>query len=101
MPKHHELCTRLENAAKRGELEKTLWMTHCHFEKFIREGRCEGKILDNSKRNNLIKVTISWKNACKSIESKTLQEYIDNEDLAMPSFGFKLYIIATRAQQST
>lgn len=101
MPKHHELCTRLENAATRGNLNKVLWMTHCHFEKLLREGHCEGKILEHAKnpKNPLVKVHISWKNACEGVNPQKLQEYIEGKIITMPNFAFKLYIMACRAQQ--
>ncbi|MBQ3146040.1 MAG: hypothetical protein IJB90_05805 [Clostridia bacterium] len=103
MPKHHELCTRLENAAKRGDLKKTLWMTPCHYSKFIYEGGCDGKIIKESQspKNPLIKVCISWENACEGVEPQKLQKYIEGEIATMTSFAFKLYILACRAQQST
>lgn len=104
MPKHNELCTRLENAAAKGDFEKSLWMTRCHYYKLLFEGGCDGEIIKKSKnsKNALVKVCISWKNALEGVDSEKLQEYIEDETaiVTIKPFALKLHIIAYRAQRA-
>ena len=103
LTRYEKVRSILNKTAKSGKFETYITGYKSYISRLRREGlEAEEKETDrrsNRHSDDLIKIKVSWKNACKDINPKTLEIYINDDSLLMPNLAFKLHIIACRTSK--